>query len=301
MSNNAIAVIGSINQDLIFKLSRLPHKGETFTADSLVMCGGGKGANQAVQCAKLGAKVYIAGRVGCDSLGEALILQLREYGVDVSYISHSEHANTGIGSVQALPDGNVHATIYTGANFDMDESFVDSVEPLLLECRVVVLQMEIPISVIEETIRRAKQHGCYIILNAAPAKPIDPKTLELVDCLIVNESEAGFYAGAEICDVQTANANASKLLSMVNGEVIITLGSEGSLLCQQSGNTHFGADTSVKAVETTGAGDSYVGAMAVKTMEGTDRKSACQLASRVAAFTVTRMGAQEGMPCLEDL
>jgi len=298
---NAIAIIGSINQDIIFKVPRLPQKGETLTADGFVMCGGGKGANQSVQCAKLGAKTYMAGRVGCDSFGEALTNNLRNYGVDVSYISRSDSFNTGIGSNQVLSDGSLYATIVTGANFDMDISYVDSIEPLLHECKIVVLQMEIPMPVIEETIRRAKKHDCYVILNAAPAKPIDMQALQLVDCLIVNESEASFFAGTEIHDVESATANVTKLLSLVSGEVIITLGKGGSLLCERTGNTHFSADMSVQAVDTTGAGDSYVGAIAVKTLGGADRKDSCQFASRVADFAVTRMGAQDGMPSLGEI
>jgi len=301
MARDAIAVIGSINQDFIFEVQRLPNKGETLTANNFSMCSGGKGANQSVQCAKLGAKVYMAGRVGCDSFGDMQIKKLNEYGVDVSYISRSKDTYTGLGSVQALPGGGVYATIFTGANFDMDTSFVDNIEPLFQKCKIVVMQMEIPMPVIEESIQRAKQCGCYVILNAAPAKPIDLKVLKLVDCLVVNESEAAFYVAIEIHDVETAKKGAMKLLDMVGKEVIVTLGEKGSVLCNQAGTIHFAANTSVQAVDTTGAGDSYIGAIATKLLEGEDMRKACEFASRIAAFTVTRVGAQEGMPTALDI
>ena len=301
MKKESIAAIGSINQDLIFGVRRLPAKGETFTAENFMMCGGGKGANQSVQCAKLGAKVYLAGRVGNDSFGDLLVSKLEDYGVDVSYITRSSNAHTGVGSVQVLPDGSVYATISAGANFDMDISFVDYIEDLLQKCKIVILQMEIPMQVIEETIRRAKLHDCIILLNAAPAKPIDPQVLKLVDCLVVNESEAEFYTAMEINNIDTAKSAAVKLLDMISGGVIVTLGENGSIFCTHDYSTHFVADTSVSVVDTTGAGDSYIGALATKISEGADMKSSCEFASRVAAYTVTRIGAQEGMPTKFDL
>jgi len=299
--SETIAVVGSLNYDMLFKVPRLPVKGETLTADSISMCGGGKGANQAVQCAKLGARTRMAGRVGQDKFGDELLGKLQSFGVDISSVSRSQAAATGLASVQVLPGGSVYATIFTGANFDLDIQYVDSIDDMLRESKVVILQMEIPMPVIEETIRRASSYGCYVLLNAAPAKPIDPKALQMVDCLVVNEAEASFYTGAQVCDLPSAEANADKLLSMVKGNVIITLGKHGSLLCKKTDNTHFTADNTVKAVETTGAGDSYVGALAVKALEGADIKEACCFASKVADITVTRIGAQEGMPALSEL
>ena len=296
-----IVVIGSINQDVLFKLSRMPHKGETFLADDFLMSGGGKGANQAVQCAKLGAETHMVGRIGMDNFGEGLVLKLGEYGVDISHISRSEKAHTGIASMQILPDGSVYLTLSNGANYDWSPDHVEAADALLQAAKIVVLQMEIPIPVVEAAVLRAKKHGCWVLLNAAPAQPIDAGVLKLVDCLVVNELEAGFYAGAEIRCVESGKNHAAKLRSMVGGDVVITLGEQGSLLCEETGCSHFAADTSVRAVDTTGAGDSYVGALAAKMLAGADLKEACLFASRVSAVTVTRLGVQVGMPTLSDL
>lgn len=301
MAERSIVVVGSLNYDLVFKVPRMPNKGETLTADSLTMCGGGKGANQAVQCAKLGVKTYMAGKVGKDSMGQTLVANLSGYGVNVNNVMVSTAHSTGMAAVNALPNGNVYATISTGANFDIDCSFIDDIDGLLRSCSAVILQMEIPMPVVEEVLCRAKQYGVYSVLNAAPAKPISPTSLKQVDCLVVNESEASFYTGEEITDLASAKSHAYKLVSATGGTVIITLGVNGSLLCNHNGQTHFAADKSVVAVETTGAGDSYIGAFAVKKVQGASDEEACRFASEVANITVTRIGAQESMPTLDDM
>lgn len=301
MAQKTIVVVGSLNFDLVFKVPRLPHKGETLTAESLALCGGGKGANQAVQCAKLGVKTYMAGKVGADSFGDTLLAGLAGYGVDVRHVGKSHTHGTGVGAVNALPDGGVHATISTGANFDMDETFVDAIDPLLQQCSAVVLQMEIPIPVVEEVLRRAKGYGACTILNAAPAKPIAAAALRLVDCFVVNESEASFYVGEAVKDLASARRCAPALLAMTGGTVVVTLGKNGSLLCGAGGLVHIAANAAVKAVETTGAGDSYIGALAVQKVQGATEEEACRFASRVADVTVTRVGAQGSMPTLADL
>lgn len=300
MNNGYITVVGSLNYDILFKQERLAQKGETYTADSVSFCGGGKGANQAVQCAKLGVKTYMVGKVGKDHFGEFLRGSLQTYGVDTAYVSESA-LNTGVAEVNVLADGSVFATISTGANFDIAVEDIDALEDLICGSKVLILQMEIPVPVVEHIINKASAHGVYIVLNAAPAKPITDQALKLVDCLVVNETEASFYAQTTICDVASAREHYGKLLCKVKQTLIITLGKHGSLLCSAEGCTLFEADSSVKVIETTGAGDSYIGGFAYQKYLGHTDEDACCFASAVANITVTKIGAQPAMPYLEEI
>ncbi|MGE5604858.1 MAG: ribokinase [Bacteroidota bacterium] len=259
MKENIITVIGSLNYDILFKQKRLAQKGETITADSVTFASGGKGANQAVQCAKLGVQTYLVGAVGKDAFGEYLIEQLRKYGVNTDYIQITGE-NTGIGVNNIMPDGSLIATISTGANFTIGKQRIDEVEPLLARSKIVVLQMEIPNSVVEYAIMKAKTNGCFIILNAAPAKPISDQALSAVDCLVLNEPEASFYSGASIKDLESAEQNCEKLFTKIRKLLIITLGENGSLLYDGKTKIHIKAKK-VSVIETTGAGDSYIGAL----------------------------------------
>ncbi len=300
MEEKYIVVIGSMNYDVLFKQQRLPMKGETYTADSVSFCGGGKGANQAVQCAKLGIKTYMVAKTGEDSFGDFLRSELVKYGVDTTYVGKSERT-TGYASVNALTDGSVYATITEGANGDFTPADIDRLDDLIKNSAAIVLQLEIPVPVVEYIIEKAASFGVYILLNAAPAKPIRPEILKKVDCLVVNEPESTFYAGVTISDKASAEANYQQLLSKVKDTLVITLGKYGSLLCEQAGTTYFPADHSVKVVETTGAGDSYIGAFAVQKVLGKDNKEACAYASRVSQVTVTKIGAQPAMPTLAEM
>lgn len=300
MNNGYITVVGSLNYDILFKQERLAQKGETYTADSVSFCGGGKGANQAVQCAKLGVKTYMVGKVGNDHFGEFLRDSLQTYGVDITHVGEST-LNTGVAEVNVLADGSVFATISTGANFDIANEDIDALDDLICGSKVLILQMEIPVPVVEYLINKASAHGVYILLNAAPAKAIAEQALQLVDCLVVNETEASFYAQTPICDVASAREHYGKLLCKVKQTLIITLGKHGSLLCSAQGCTLFEADKTVKVIETTGAGDSYIGGFAYQKYLGNTDEEACRFASTVANVTVTKIGAQPAMPYLEEI
>ncbi|WP_200889541.1 PfkB family carbohydrate kinase [Cohnella kolymensis] len=199
MKEKIITVIGSLNFDMIFKQQRLAVIGETYSAENLTITGGGKGANQAVQCAKLGASTYLVGSVGRDVLGDQLLNDLARYGVITDYVSRTDAA-TGVGVVNALEDGSLLATISKGANYEMTPERIDEIEPLLKRSSIVILQLEIPIEVVEYSIHKAHEAGCYVILNAAPAAAISADALAKVNCLVVNEPEASFYCGEIIED-----------------------------------------------------------------------------------------------------
>lgn len=300
MPDGYISVIGSLNYDILMKQKRLPMKGETYTADSVSYEGGGKGANQAVQCAKLRVPTYMIGKVGNDSFGDILMEKLIAYSVRTDYMERSTK-DTGLGIVHVLEDGAVYASIITGANYDITLEDIEKIEDVIYGSKIIILQMEIPISIVEDIINRAKAHGVYTILNAAPAKKINKEVLKKVDCLVVNETEASYYAEEEIYDEETAKKYAYKLIELANGAVIITLGKNGSILCHEKKCISIPAVKVEDVVETTGAGDSYIGAFAYYKYIGKSDEDACRFAARVSAVTVTKVGAQGAMPFLEEL
>lgn len=299
MKDRIITVIGSLNYDIIVKQKRMPLKGETYTGDSISFSGGGKGANQAVQAAKLGAETYLVGRVGADGFGDYLIEELKRYQVRLDYLERST-ATTGMGIVHALEDGSVFATITTGANGEVDQAQIDRVEPLIARSAILVLQMEIPIPTLEYIISLGRHHNCQIILNAAPAVPISDQALRQVDYLIVNEPEASFYCQAEISDFETANRHYHKLYTHFDGILIITLGAKGSFLYDKQVVYHI-PPNEVPVIETTGAGDSYIGAFATALLNGKSVYDAACFGAAAAEITVTRIGAQSAMPDLQEM
>ncbi len=276
MQEQYISVIGSLNYDILMKQQRLPLKGETYTADSVTYEGGGKGANQAVQCAKLGVPAYMIGKVGRDNFGDILLDKLTTYGVRTDYLERSDR-DTGLGIVHVLEDGSVYASIITGANDDIWFEDIDKNEAVIFGSKIIILQMEIPIPIVEYVIHKASERGVYVILNAAPAKAIDLEALKKASCLVVNETEASFYAGEEIFDEVTAIKHAGKLTALTEGLVIITLGKNGSLLCSGGQCVLVPAVKVENVVETTGAGDSYIGAFAYGKYMGKDDEEACVL------------------------
>lgn len=299
MKENIITVIGSINYDIIFKQKRFAEKGETIAADTVSFAGGGKGANQAVQCAKLGAVTYLVGAIGNDNFGEFILGNLKKDSVNVDNVMVGE-SSTGIGVVNALEDGTLVSTIFEGANHIINNKNIDEIEHLLKRSKIVILQMEIPIDVVEYAILKAHEHGCFIILNAAPAKEISASALLKVNCLVVNEPEASFYCGETIIDLETAKKNCEILFSKVRDLVIVTLGENGSVIYDGKHKLYIPAKK-VNAIESTGAGDSYIGAFAYKLLIGCEYLEAAEFAALAGAFTVTGIGAQDSMPTLKEL
>jgi ribokinase len=299
MSNGIVTVVGSMNFDIIFKQKKLPAIGETYSADSISFCSGGKGANQAVQCAKLGLNTYMVGKVGNDYFGEVLKQNLTKYGVDTTYIS-TVSTNTGIGVVNAIGDGSLVATIAKGANYSLTPNDIDQAETIIANSKVVILQLEVPTEVVEYTIKKAKKYNCYVILNGAPASEISEEALKLVDCFVVNESEASFYAGKEVSSYQDAEKVCELLHAKVGQHLIITLGAEGSLIFNGTEKLYI-PPNQVKVVETTGAGDSYIGAFAYGKISGMDLREAGNFASKVSSLTVLNIGGQDAMPTIDEV
>ena len=297
--NKKITVIGSLNYDVILKIPRLPFKGETLTANGAAFSAGGKGANQAVQAAKLKTPTYMVGCVGTDASADFLVNTAKEYGVNVDYI-RKVPGSSGMGVINAVEDGSVYACIVRGANFEVTKEDVDNAMPILKESGVCILQNEIPVEIIAYAIDKAKEAGCIVVLNAAPAIELPEECLSKVDILVVNEVEAEFYCHEKIDSVEKAKTEIKKMAEKYNNNVIFTLGKDGAV-AYENGTIEFIPAMKADAIETTGAGDSYIGAVSHSIIEGKSLIEACKFATKCSAITVCRMGAQPSMPTLEDV
>ena len=294
-----ITVIGSLNYDIILKISRLPYKGETLPANEAAYSAGGKGANQAVQAAKLHTPTYMVGCVGTDAAADFLVSTAKQYGVNTDYI-RKVPGSSGMGIINAIDDGSVFACIVRGANYEITKQDIDHAMPALKESKVCILQNEIPVEMIEYAIDKAKEAGCIVVLNAAPAIELKDEYLAKTDILVVNEVEAAFYCKTEIDSLDKAKEEIKKTAEKYGNNVIFTLGKDGAV-AYEDGKIEVIPAMKVDAVETTGAGDSYIGAVSHSIVEGKGLIEACKFATKCSAITVCRYGAQPSMPTLEEV
>lgn len=292
-----VLVVGSLNFDILVKQERLPLIGETFTGEGLLQMPGGKGGNQAVQCARLGLSVKMVGCVGDDLFGEELIKSLRENAVSCSDIK--QFGASGLGLVQILKSGDYCSTIIKGANYALD---VDDIkEHFFADSPLVILQSEISPDVVTLTIEKARQYNCTVLLNNAPARTIAPETLSQVDYLVVNETEASFMLGHPVTTPDEALKAARSLRAKVRKAVIVTLGEKGSVLVSDDENAHFPAAKCDSVVDTTGAGDSYIGALSYGIIKKLPLADAIRFACEVSAYSVQNYGGQGSFPHLRNI
>lgn len=292
MAGRRIVVVGSVNSDWFLLQDRLPARGETFTATGVREGFGGKGANQAVQCARLGQRVAFIGAVGDDQRGRGGRDNLGREGIDCRI--DTVNAPTGLGFVQVLPSGEVHATIVQGANGALTPAWIERQRDLFSGAGVVILQNEVPADADRCAIELAKAGGALVVHNAAPARELDVAVSRRCDFLVVNEEEASFLVGRTLggeTDVSVALAE----LQAYCPQVVVTLGSAGSIVALGEA-VHRVASVRVEAVDTTGAGDAYVAAFSAALNEGHTPLEAARFASQVAATATLAIGAQAGMP-----
>lgn len=295
-----VIVIGSANYDIILRISSLPEIGETLTAVSAVRRAGGKGANQAVQLAKLGIPTYFVGCIGNDEAGKIIEDELKAYGVRTGFLRRTS-TGTGLGIVHALADGSVFATIERGANYHLKKEDIDAAEECIRKSGYMLLQLEVPYDVTAYAIEKAEQYGVKVVLNAAPAGKLPKELMKKVDYLAVNEVEAGFYLEKEIHNMETAMEWLPGYREKLkNGMTIIcTLGKEGAVICGDRCMKIPAVKT--KAVETTGAGDSFLGGFVYALCAGKNNEEAGRFAAYCSAETISRVGAQEAMPDLKNI
>ncbi|MEV8143770.1 ribokinase [Specibacter sp. NPDC078709] len=290
---NSVLVFGSINHDTIVSTPRRPQAGETLLGHSVTTQPGGKGANQAVAAARLGARVKMFGSVGADAAGSMMVDSLANEGVDVVGVLRAQ-VETGAAILTVSDDGENSIIVIPGANKHVGEWQVQELETTVKPGDVVVFQLEIPLAIIAPALKVAQDGNARTILNAAPAHEIT-SLLPQVDILVVNETEAellGGYPVASVAEAQRAAANFANAYEVV---AIVTLGSLGSVVAEGENLLHIPA-VSVDAVDTTGAGDTFVGALAAFLADGMSIAEAAHMASRAGAIACVALGAQASMP-----
>ncbi|MBC3209304.1 ribokinase [Pseudomonas sp. SWRI111] len=295
-----VVVIGSLNMDLVTRAPRLPTGGETLIGHSFATVSGGKGANQAVAAARLGAQVAMVGCVGSDDYGVQLRDALLAEQIDCQAVSVVE-GSSGVALIVVDDNSQNAIVIVAGANAAMTPAVIDRFDAVLQDADVVICQLEIPDATVGHALKRARALGKTVILNPAPAsRPLPADWFAAIDYLIPNESEAAALSGLPVDSLQTAEKAASHLLAMGASKVIVTLGAEGSLFANGKGFEHFPAPK-VKAVDTTAAGDTFVGGFAAALAAGSSEAEAIRYGQIAAALSVTRAGAQPSIPRLSDV
>lgn len=296
-----IVVIGSINMDLVLRVPRMPLPGETLTGGAFQTVPGGKGANQAVACARLGREpVAMVGCLGDDAFGQTLRAALVADGIDVSHVTALPGVASGIASILVDASGQNSIVIAGGANDLLSPAHVDAALPLLQRASIVVLQLETPLATVAHAINVARGLGKTVVLNPAPAANLPAAVLARVDYLIPNEIEAAMLLGAGENTDAGPPEQAAALRALGCGNVIVTLGAKGVHAALESGSRDFAAHA-VEAIDTTAAGDTFIGGFVAALAAGADPAAAIDLGQRAAAIGVTRAGAQTSIPYLHEL
>lgn len=288
-----IYIVGSLNMDLVIAAPYIPRGGETVEGDSFMTNPGGKGANQAVAVAKLGGDAHMVGCVG-RAFGNELLSALCGSGVHTEHVRKDAADSSGI-AVIVVSEGDNRIILDRGANGAVDEALADEALRDASAGDYLIVQLEIARGVVEYVLKRAKERGMITVLNPAPAAELSPAAFANCDYFIPNQSEAEFYTGIYPKDEAGARRCAAKLAEMGVKNVVVTMGEEGSVgIC--GGAFYRAPAVRAKAVDTTAAGDTFVGAFVTRLSEGADPGEAMRFASRAAAVTVTRRGAQQAIP-----
>jgi len=295
-----VVVIGSLNMDLVTRAPRLPRGGETLIGQSFATVSGGKGANQAVAAARLGAEVSMVGCVGNDAYGAELRGALLAERIDCQAVSTVEDSS-GVALIVVDDNSQNAIVIVAGANGSLTPQVIDRFDAVLQTADVIICQLEVPDATVGHALKRGRALGKTVILNPAPAsRPLPADWFAAIDYLIPNESEASALTGLSVDSLASAETAATRLIAMGVGKVIITLGAQGSLFADGSRLEHFPAPK-VKAVDTTAAGDTFVGGFAAALAAGSSEADAIRFGQVAAALSVTRAGAQPSIPTLSDV
>ena len=284
-----IAVVGSANIDLTTFANQFPKAGETIFGQKFDLGFGGKGANQAVAARLCGAEVFMVARVGSDLFGPATIKNFRKQGIDATHVRQVEGLSSGVAPIFVDPSGQNRILVVKGANDALKPADVDAAADVLKSSDCIVLQFEIPIETVYYTVAFARKHGIRCIVNPAPAQAIDIDALKDLDYLVPNESEAETISGLPVKTVDDARRCAEKLVEGGIRRVIITLGANGSLIASRDGAEHV-PPFAVKSVDSTGAGDAFIGSFAVFLGEGVAEKEAVRRANLYAGLSTTGIG-----------
>lgn len=291
-----IAVLGSLNLDTTYHVTRFPQPGETISANDKSSAPGGKGANQAVAAVRSGAQVAFIGMVGEDNEGKFMREALQEDGIDTKFLQNDPRHGTGSAIITLDANGQNDIMVYAGANFGMDESLLKGTDDLFKDCDFLIAQFETPQAVTAAAFKQAKAHGVTTILNPAPAKEILPELLAVTDVVIPNESESEVLTGIAVDSEAAMLETADCFKAHGVNNLLITLGSRGVFYCTPHGHGMVPA-FKVKAVDTTAAGDTFIGALASQlATDLSNVADALVYAQRASSLTVQKMGAMPSIP-----
>ncbi|MFM5095207.1 ribokinase [Aeromonas rivipollensis] len=292
---NRLVVLGSVNADHVLRVPHFPRPGETLTGHSYQVVPGGKGANQAVAAARLGAAVSFIARIGDDAIGQQMKTGFANDGIDVSAVELDDKLPTGIAIIYVSDEGENSIGLSTEANGALDTTMVKRHEAMIAGAHTLLLQLEVPLDSVLEAARLARAHGTRVVLNPAPAQPLSADLLALVDLITPNQTEAELLTGVRVSDETSAREAAARFHQMGIADVMITLGSQG-VYCSNGRQQALIPGFRVEAVDTTAAGDTFNGALLAAELAGADFHGAVRFAHGAAALSVTRFGAQSSIP-----
>jgi len=289
-----------LNMDLVVRAPHIPQPGETVIGGDFLTLPGGKGANQAVAAARLGADVSMIGRVGCDAFGDALLRNLEADGANHTLTVRDPDAPTGVALIVVEDSGQNSIVVASGANARLSPADVEAAEEEIASANVLLLQLESPLDTVMRAAEVAQQHDVTVVLNPAPARPLPQSLLSLVDVLTPNESETALLTGLPVGTLDQAKTAADSLKRMGVETVILTLGARGALLASDE-ETRVFPTFEVTPIDTTAAGDAFMGGFAVALGEGLPLAEAVRWGNAAGALAATKMGAQPSLPVRADL
>ncbi|MGY3889670.1 ribokinase [Aeromonas mytilicola] len=292
---NRLVVLGSVNADHVLRVPHFPRPGETLTGHSYQVVPGGKGANQAVAAARLGAAVSFIARIGDDAIGRQMKTGFANDGIDVSAVELDDKLPTGIAIIYVSDEGENSIGLSTEANGALDIAMVKRHEAMIAGAHTLLLQLEVPLESVFEAAKLARSHGTRVVLNPAPAQPLSADLLALVDLITPNQTEAELLTGVKVTGEASAAQASARFHQMGIADVMITLGSQG-VYCSNGQQQALIPGFRVEAVDTTAAGDTFNGALLAAELAGADFHSAVRFAHGAAALSVTRFGAQSSIP-----
>lgn len=302
---NSICVLGSLNMDIVLKVERMVRSGETILAKGFDKIPGGKGANQAVAARRLGANVYMVGKVGNDDNGNSLVKALKNDDVNLEYLYTDEKEPTGMAIIPVDDEGNNSIIVVSGSNMAITSEDIKKSEKAIINSKVLITQFETPVEVSIEAFKMAKENGVITILNPAPARKVPEELLKYTDIIAPNETEAYELTGIKVDSEDTIKEAAKTFLDKGVKFVLITLGERGAALASKDEFCIVPAHK-VKAIDTTAAGDSFIGGVATKlcdeeSLNYTVLTKAVTFANKVSSIVVQRKGAQTSLPTLEEV